>query len=124
MICINCGHTLNLKADISCPICGMKYLLQCTNCNEANQLYSKYCSNCGTSLDNIESKSSRKSSDILNESRRNVAVIFADISGFTALSEKVDPEEIREIINECFEYITKPDMSWKVRLINSSEIVL
>jgi class 3 adenylate cyclase/tetratricopeptide (TPR) repeat protein len=34
--------------------------------------------------------------------------MFADISGFTALSEKLDPEEVREIINECFNYITGP----------------
>lgn len=38
----------------------------------------------------------------------NVAVIFADISGFTALAEKLDPEEVREIINDCFSYITRP----------------
>ncbi|HBR03522.1 MAG TPA: guanylate cyclase, partial [Ruminiclostridium sp.] len=45
---------------------------------------------------------------ILAESRKNVAVMFADISGFTALSEQLDPEEVREIINECFNYITSP----------------
>lgn len=44
----------------------------------------------------------------LAESRKSVAVMFADISGFTALSEKLDPEEVREIINECFNYITSP----------------
>ncbi|WP_220126416.1 tetratricopeptide repeat protein [Tepidibacillus sp. HK-1] len=46
--------------------------------------------------------------EILTENRKNVAVIFADVSGFTALSEKMDPEEVREIINETFAYITKP----------------
>ncbi|WP_418367204.1 tetratricopeptide repeat protein [Tepidibacillus sp. LV47] len=46
--------------------------------------------------------------EILSENRRNVAVVFADVSGFTALSEKMDPEEVREIINETFAYITKP----------------
>lgn len=45
---------------------------------------------------------------MLDESRKNVAVMFADISGFTSLSEKLDPEEVREIINECFNYITSP----------------
>ncbi|WP_339061971.1 tetratricopeptide repeat protein [Tepidibacillus marianensis] len=46
--------------------------------------------------------------EILTENRKNVAVVFADVSGFTALSEKMDPEEVRDIINETFAYITKP----------------
>ncbi len=29
--------------------------------------------------------------------------MFADISGFTALSEKLDPEKVREVINACFD---------------------
>ncbi|MBA2622699.1 MAG: AAA family ATPase [Chthoniobacterales bacterium] len=35
--------------------------------------------------------------------RKLVTVLFADISGFTALSEKLDPEEVRALINACFE---------------------
>ena len=35
--------------------------------------------------------------------RRNVTIMFADISGFTALSERLDPEEVFGIINQCFE---------------------
>jgi class 3 adenylate cyclase/tetratricopeptide (TPR) repeat protein len=34
--------------------------------------------------------------------RKNVTVLFADISGFTAMSEKMDPEEVTDIMNECF----------------------
>jgi predicted ATPase/class 3 adenylate cyclase len=35
--------------------------------------------------------------------RRSVTVMFADISGFTAMSEKLDPESMRALINETFE---------------------
>jgi predicted ATPase/class 3 adenylate cyclase len=35
--------------------------------------------------------------------RKLVTVMFADISGFTALSEKLDPEGVRNVINACFE---------------------
>jgi class 3 adenylate cyclase len=35
--------------------------------------------------------------------RKQVSVMFADISGFTAMSEKLDPEEVRSMINACFE---------------------
>lgn len=32
-----------------------------------------------------------------------VTVMFADISGFTALSEKLEPESVRNLMNDCFE---------------------
>jgi class 3 adenylate cyclase len=34
--------------------------------------------------------------------RKQVTVLFADLSGFTAMSEKMDPEDITSIMNECF----------------------
>jgi class 3 adenylate cyclase len=39
----------------------------------------------------------------LSGERKLVTVMFADISGFTAMSEKLDPEEVRGMINACFE---------------------
>lgn len=38
----------------------------------------------------------------INE-KRYAVVMFADISGYTALSEKLSAEEVSEIINNCFE---------------------
>src|SRR5262245_12803669 len=29
-------------------------------------------------------------------------IIFADISGFTAVSEKLDPEAVTDLMNDCF----------------------
>jgi class 3 adenylate cyclase len=37
------------------------------------------------------------------EERKVVTILFADVSGFTALFEKLDPEEVRSLINACFE---------------------
>lgn len=34
--------------------------------------------------------------------RRDVSVLFADISGFTAMSEKLDPEAVTDFMNRCF----------------------
>ena len=37
------------------------------------------------------------------ESERRIAtVMFADISGFTAMSEKMDPEQVTCVMNDCF----------------------
>jgi len=43
------------------------------------------------------------STSALRGERKQVTVMFADISGFTAMSEKMDPEEVRSLINACFE---------------------
>jgi class 3 adenylate cyclase len=37
--------------------------------------------------------------------RRQATVLFADISGFTAMSEKMDPEEVTALMNECFSFL-------------------
>lgn len=34
--------------------------------------------------------------------RRQATVLFADISGFTSMSEKLDPEEVTAIMGDCF----------------------
>ncbi len=36
------------------------------------------------------------------EQRRYATVLFADVSGFTALSERMDPEDVTALMNECF----------------------
>jgi len=35
--------------------------------------------------------------------RKLVSIIFADISGFTAMSDKMDPEKVTDILNACFQ---------------------
>jgi adenylate cyclase len=39
--------------------------------------------------------------------RQQVTVLFADICGFTALSERLDPEQVLGILNEFFGYLTE-----------------
>ena len=39
--------------------------------------------------------------------RRQVTVLFADLSGFTALSERLDPEEVRAFQNALFETLAQ-----------------
>jgi class 3 adenylate cyclase len=37
-----------------------------------------------------------------SEQRKLVTVLFADLVGFTSMSEKMDPEDVREIVNSYF----------------------
>ena len=39
------------------------------------------------------------------DERTLVTIVFTDVSGFTALSEKLDPEKVRELINACFDWL-------------------
>lgn len=41
------------------------------------------------------------------ESRRQVAVLFADVSGFTAMSETMDAEEVREVMNAVWDRLDR-----------------
>src|SRR6266853_1196645 len=47
-----------------------------------------------------------KSRSALEGERRQVTVLFGDIAGFTAMAEKLDPEEVREIIARGFQLVT------------------
>src|SRR5438045_1770174 len=38
-----------------------------------------------------------------DEERKTVTIVFVDISGFTALAESLDAEQVRSMINACFE---------------------
>jgi class 3 adenylate cyclase len=41
----------------------------------------------------------------LEGERQQVTVLFSDVSGFTAMSEKLDPEDVRAIMDSAFEVI-------------------
>jgi class 3 adenylate cyclase/tetratricopeptide (TPR) repeat protein len=43
----------------------------------------------------------------LEGERKQVTVLFADVAGFTRMSEKMDPEEVRDLISECLVFLTE-----------------
>jgi len=108
MICYNCGLKIHNTNSKECHFCGVKFGCWCSHCKAPNPSMAKYCFNCGNQLTSSKEASSVLNYSVLAESRKNVAILFADVSGFTALSEKLDPEIVREIINDCFNYITAP----------------
>lgn len=67
----------------------------CPRCGYNNQETANFCSRCGLQLIKTPGQ------------RRPVAVIFADISGFTALSEKLDPEEVKDLIDQCLQRLAR-----------------
>lgn len=71
--------------------------MRCSKCNFENPNTFKFCGNCGAPL--IESQ--------IREEKKLITVIFSDLSGFTALSQHLDPEDLRDVINICFEALNK-----------------
>src|SRR5689334_19015941 len=70
----------------------------CSMCGATNRAGARFCRGCGHSLP----AGGAGRGTMLGE-RKLVTVMFADISGFTARSENLDPEEVVALINACFE---------------------
>src|SRR6267143_7271839 len=61
----------------------------CPSCGQENAPGAKFCSECGGGL--LEATRPR-------EERKVVTVLFADLVGFTARAEQLDPEDVRSVL--------------------------
>jgi class 3 adenylate cyclase len=64
----------------------------CFQCAQERSAGRNYCGACGSLL-----RPRRE--------RKHVTVLFADVSGFTALSERLDPEQVSEIMEQTFDVV-------------------
>jgi class 3 adenylate cyclase/tetratricopeptide (TPR) repeat protein len=112
MICSNCG-TENRQGRRFCAECGSSLSVACPSCGAVNEASDKFCGECGSalaaeaSLPRAVQGSPPGTSESLRPApaaeRRLVSVLFADLVGFTTLSEHRDPEETRELLSRYFE---------------------
>jgi class 3 adenylate cyclase/tetratricopeptide (TPR) repeat protein len=65
----------------------------CPSCGHENPDRARFCSGCGTELGVGESRAVRKT----------VTVLFADVTGSTALGERLDPESFRRVMARYFQ---------------------
>ncbi len=97
--------------------------MQCPVCTRNIPEDSRFCLYCGTTLEGTPAPR-RPSLDGLTllrnyiprdlaerilaagkqieSERRLVTIVFSDVTGFTALSERMDPEDVSAILNDCF----------------------
>ena len=68
-------------------------MVTCLQCGQENPALAKFCSECGAPL---------AAQSGLAEERKVVTVLFADLVGFTARSERLDPEDVRAILTPYF----------------------
>ncbi len=72
--------------------------LSCASCGAALAAGQKFCGACGTPV-----ASRAAGADLSQAERKMVTALFADIKGFTALSEDMDPEEVRNVVDPAIE---------------------
>jgi class 3 adenylate cyclase/tetratricopeptide (TPR) repeat protein len=70
----------------------------CSNCGFANPEGARFCNQCGSPLQTTE---------IRHGERRQVTVVFSDLSGFTAMSEHLDPEDVQAVMERIFSRATE-----------------
>ena len=99
--CADCGAEQSAEARF-CKACGAALHVTCPGCGAEQHATDAFCSSCGTAL-REETPRSPVADD--RQERRIVTVLFADLAGSTALAERLDPEELRELQGELFELV-------------------
>jgi class 3 adenylate cyclase/tetratricopeptide (TPR) repeat protein len=104
MICGVCGGQ-NQAGKKFCGDCGAPLAATCSTCGAANEPGKKFCGDCGSALTPGTAARSvaATSRDLPTSERRLVSVLFADLVGFTTLSESRDAEEVRELLSSYFD---------------------
>jgi class 3 adenylate cyclase len=74
--------------------CGTQLRQVCPRCGFENPAESKFCGGCGTGLQEVRGEDARGE-------RRQLTVLFCDMVGATALSQLLDPEDLRDLIMSC-----------------------
>jgi len=96
--CTDCGHKVRTGAKF-CDECGARLALSQTDDEMLSELHSSMAQSLASKI--LPSRKQMKGE------RKNVTILFSDISGFTQMSEKLDPEEVIDLINSCFKKLTE-----------------
>ena len=103
--CASCGAELPAGAKF-CVECGAPQQQGCASCGAALPPRAKFCMECGTAAGAEAPRAAPAPAGPASPpvaQRRLVSVLFADLVGFTTLSEHRDPEEVRELLSAYFE---------------------
>jgi class 3 adenylate cyclase len=104
MTCPSCSAE-NPGTAKFCLECGSRLAVACPSCGTPAATGARFCGECGSAL--AASPPGERPSGAAHPSavaeRRLVSVLFADLVGFTTLSESRDPEQVRELLSDYFD---------------------
>jgi len=104
--CPSCGAE-NPAGKRFCGDCGNSLASTCPACGAENPEGKKFCGDCGAVLGAAEASAAAAQPPTAEAApvaeRRLVSVLFADLVGFTTLSESRDAEEVRQILSRYFD---------------------
>jgi class 3 adenylate cyclase/predicted ATPase len=107
VVCSNCG-TDNRSEARFCRSCGSTLALTCPNGHPVDA-GDRFCDICGAAVGEPMSRSVRGAEPATSPpggpaaERRLVSVLFADLVGFTSLSDQKDAEEVRDLLTRYFD---------------------
>jgi class 3 adenylate cyclase/tetratricopeptide (TPR) repeat protein len=96
VICPSC-RTDNPDGARFCTGCGGALGRACPQCGSAVAASFRFCPACGHGLE-----AAPPAAASIEAARRQVAILFADLSGFTRLSGSLDPEETHALLDRFF----------------------
>jgi class 3 adenylate cyclase/predicted ATPase len=105
MNCLSCG-TAAAPRNRFCTQCGAALPVACTACGQANEPGAKFCGSCGAGL-----AAPVPATTAATTERRHLTLMFCDLVDSTALSRRLDPEDLAHLINayqsHCAEAINR-----------------
>lgn len=100
MRCPACHHE-NPEGAKFCGECGAKLERLCTHCGTKNPLTNKFCHQCGHPFPSSVQRPPQITpsfSAVPAGERRQATVMFSDLTGYTAMNEVLDPEEVEALM--------------------------
>jgi class 3 adenylate cyclase/tetratricopeptide (TPR) repeat protein/ribosomal protein L40E len=99
-VCGECGAENPDRARF-CMECGAGLAAGCPSCGAENPPGAKFCMECGTPLAGGGAERAAAPgapSEAPPEERRKATILFADLSGYTAVAERMDPEAVKSMV--------------------------
>lgn len=109
--CWNCGFG-NPPGVKFCANCGKPQQQPCPECGAPVVEGAKFCANCGIPLGSHSPAASAEGPVLTAEARKVVTVLFADLAGSTGLTERLDPEEARQVIGKFYDVVQHVVERW------------
>lgn len=110
--CWNCGVENPITAKF-CTNCGKPQKSVCPSCGSVVLETAKFCPDCGIPLGASPGGTNSTDAAVLTaESRKIVTVLFADLVGSTGLTEKLDPEEARQVVRKFYDVVQHVVERW------------